>query len=92
MLRRSGRRTKYDIYAEILEVVRRLEPCSLTRASYGARLPVDRAKKVIEKLVSAGLLHEELINDKKRYRITGRGLEFLEVYWKMREFMVILEG
>jgi len=89
-LKRSRRRTKYDIYAEILEVIRRLEPCSLTRASYGAGLPVDRAKKFIEKLVSAGLLHEEKINDKKKYSISSRGLEFLETYWKMREFMVIL--
>ena len=90
-MRRLRRRTKYDIYAEILEVIRRLEPCSLTRASYGAGLPVDRAKKFIEKLVSAGLLHEEITNDKKKYSISGRGLEFLETYWKMREFMVILE-
>jgi len=38
------RRTKYDIYADIIEVIVRKGLCPLTRISYGANMPVDRAK------------------------------------------------
>ena len=42
------RRTKYDIYADLLKTVMKRSSCGVTRASYGANLPIDRAKKFLE--------------------------------------------
>ena len=53
------RRTRYDIYYDILETVRRKGATGITRISYGANLPVDRAKEAVEFLMSHGLLDED---------------------------------
>ncbi len=52
------KRTRYDIYADVLEAIKRNAPCTLTRASYGARMPVDRTKKVLARLEQAGCARE----------------------------------
>ena len=78
MIDLSRRRTRYDIYLDVLETLRRRGACPITRISYGAGIPVDRAKKIVKFLESRGLLKEENIGGKKLYRITGRGGEFLD--------------
>lgn len=85
------KRTKYDIYADIIEAVARKGMCSLTRASYGAGLPVDRAKKVLEFLVSHGFVREHAVGESKKYSVTKRGLEYLETYKRMRKFFAALK-
>ena len=87
----SSRRTKYDIYASVIEVIARKGVCSLTRISYGANMPVDRTKKVLEFLASRGFVREIMVGDRKKYMATRRGLEFLEVYRRMRKFFAALE-
>jgi len=47
-----SRRTRYDIYLDVLETLRRRGACPITRISYGAGIPVDRAKKIVKFLVS----------------------------------------
>jgi len=81
------RRTRYEIYLDILETVRRKGSCPITRLSYGGELPVDRTKKVVKFLVARGLLREEIIGDKKVYRITERGGEFLAALKTIRKFI-----
>jgi len=85
-VRDLGRRTKYEIYLDVLETVRRRGSCPITRVSYGAGIPVDRTKRVVEFLVSRGLLREENISDRRLYRITTRGGEFLEALRTVRKF------
>jgi predicted transcriptional regulator/KaiC/GvpD/RAD55 family RecA-like ATPase len=85
------RRAKYDIYADIIETVARKELCSLTKMSYGANLPVDRAKNLLQFLVSHGFIKESIIGDRKRYRATKRGLEFVDTFKKMKKFFAALE-
>jgi predicted transcriptional regulator len=53
------RRTRYDIYKDTLETIRRKGVSAITRISYGANLPVDRAKEVVGFLASRGLVKEE---------------------------------
>ncbi|MCS7369171.1 MAG: winged helix-turn-helix domain-containing protein [archaeon GBS-70-058] len=83
----SKRRTKYDIYAEILETILRRGPSPITRIAYGAGLPVDRARRAIQFLLSKGLLKEEVIGDMKLYTLTKRGGEFLEALKVVRKYM-----
>jgi predicted transcriptional regulator len=85
------KRTKYDIYADVIEMVAKKDLCSLTRISYGANMPVDRAKKIVNFLVSHGFLNEIVATDRKRYRATKWGLEYLETFKRMRKFFAALE-
>ena len=85
------RRTKYDIYADSIEVIAKKGLCSLTRISYGANMPVDRAKKTLNLLVSHGFVREITVGDRKKYRATKRGLEYLETFKRMQRFFAALE-
>ena len=85
------RRTKYDIYADSIEVVAKKGICSLTRVSYGANMPVDRAKKTLNFLVSHGFIREVTVGDRRKYRATKWGLEYLETYKRMQRFFAALE-
>ena len=85
------RRTKYDIYADLIDVIVKKGTCSLTLLSYGVNLPVDRAKKTLQLLVSHGFVKEVSIDQSRKYRVTRRGLEFLETYRKLNKFFAGLE-
>jgi len=85
------RRTKYDIYADIIEIIARKGVCSLTRVSYGVNMPVDRTKKVLNFLASHGFIREIAVDDSKKYGATKWGLEYLEIFKRMRKFFAALE-
>ena len=84
------RRTRYEIFADLLDIVLKRGSCAVTRASYGANLPVDRTKKFLTFLASRGFVKEEVVDDSTRYRITKRGLEYLEAFRKMRKLFAAL--
>ena len=87
----AERRTKYEIFADLLDIVARRGSCRLTRASYGANLPVDRAKKSLGFLASRGFVKEVNVDDSKVYRITKRGLTYLETFKQMRKLFAALD-
>jgi predicted transcriptional regulator len=90
MGRRSSKRSKADMYAEVLEVITRYpEGVRITRMSYGVGVPVDRLKTMVEALCSYGLVRKSTVEDEVSYGATSRGLEFLETYWKMKGFFEI---
>jgi len=85
------RRTKYEIYADLLRTIAKRPRCTLTRASYGANLPVDRAKKALQFLASRGFAREEKTDESTVYKITKRGMEYLETFKQMRKLFAALE-
>ncbi len=87
----SKKRARVDIYADILEVLKhRPEGALVTRVSYGAGLPLDRIKPMLQTLANFGLLTIRLSGDSRSYHITRRGLEFIEAYRKVQGFMTYL--
>jgi predicted transcriptional regulator len=87
-----GKRSKPDLYASVLEVIRRYpEGERITRISYGVGVPVDRLKVMVEKLSSMGLVRKITAEEEEKgayyYSVTPRGVEFLETYWKMKGFL-----
>jgi len=84
------RRTRYEIFADLLDIVMKRGSCAVTRASYGANLPVDRTKKFLSFLASRGFVKEEYVGDSKRYKITKRGLEYLETFRRMQKMFAAL--
>jgi predicted transcriptional regulator len=85
----SGRRREpTDLYATVLEVVKRHSGgARITRVSYGAGMPVDRLRILVDRLMAAGLLTSQEFEGRPVYDITARGQEFLDTYWKMRGFV-----
>jgi predicted transcriptional regulator len=84
-----AKRSRVDIYSEILEALKRRGPTKITRVSYAVGLPVDRIKKFLTDLSSFGLVRI-LTGEDTSYSITHRGLEFLEAYWKLASFLKFL--
>jgi predicted transcriptional regulator len=87
----ARRREVTDLYATVLEVVKRYHGAArITRVSYGAGMPVDRLRNLVERLLSLGLLRSEEVDGRPVYDITARGQEFLDTYWKMRAYVEAL--
>lgn len=72
-------------------MVARRGACGVTRASYGANLPVDRAKKSLAFLAARGFVQGEDVGDSKVYKVTKRGLEYLEAFKQMRKLFAALD-
>ncbi len=87
----TAKRGRIEILADILEVVKRQRNCRLIRVSYGANLPLDRAKKLLAALASSGLVSVMRDDNVTTYQITTRGLEFLDVHKKMLGFLEALK-
>jgi len=84
------KRSKTDLYAQVLEVlIRYPEGGRITRISYGVGVPNDRLRTILEALNSCGLTKKLEADDQTLYFATPRGLEFLETYWKMRGYLEI---
>jgi len=89
----QGRRTTIDIYADILEVVKRHGGYGrVTRISYGVGMPVDRLKKYLNHLKKLGLIGCMQDDDSTTFILTPRGQEFLDTYWKMRGYLETLRN
>ncbi len=92
MSNRAIKRSKTDIYATILEVVRRnLGGGRITRVSYGVGVPLDRLRTMMDDLTTFGLLRKTRIEKDTTYTVTPRGLEFLDTYWKMNGYLETFE-
>jgi predicted transcriptional regulator len=87
--RRANRRREIsDLYATILEVIKRYHgEGRVTRISYGAGMPVDRLRSSLERLGRLGLIMAVPRDGYTVYDITARGQEFLSTYWKMRGYI-----
>ncbi len=84
------KRSKTDLYAQVLEVlIRYPEGGKITRISYGVGVPIDRLRTILEALSNYGLTRKFTTNEQTLYFATPRGLEFLDTYWKMKGFLEI---
>jgi predicted transcriptional regulator len=85
--RPNRRREQTDLYATVLEVIKRYHgEARVTRVSYGAGMPVDRLKSLLERLANLGLVAARDVDGRPAYTVTPRGQEFLTTYWKMRGY------
>jgi len=89
----TAKRSRLDIYADILQAVDKREGSKVTRIALASNLPVDRANKVLGLLVSYGLLRmQPQASGGKRYYVADRGLDFLDAYRRLRGFLAALSS
>ena len=87
----TRRREPTDLYATILEVVKRHRGrARITRISYGAGMPVDRLRLALDRLLELGLLSRVEDDGRAYFDVTARGQEFLDTYWKMKAYIEVL--
>ena len=95
------KRARLDIYRDILEVLKRQpEGVLITRLSYGAGLPIDRIKPMLDGLAHCELVVVRVKGDplqsslvqRRFYYVTKKGLEFLEAYRKIQDLLTYLES
>lgn len=72
------KRTRYEIYMDTLNTVKRKRTPAATRTSYSANLPVDRANERIPFLCCRRLLKEQRNGNDRLHRLKSRGGEFLK--------------
>ena len=90
MRSRETKRSKTDLFAQVLEVlIRYPEGGKITRVSYGVGVPIDRLRTILEALSSFGLVRIQTIDEQTLFFATQRGLDFLDTYWKMKGFLEI---
>ena len=88
MSRRSSlRRSKYEIYNEILKIVYYQVDLPLTRIARAANLPVDRAKPLLMFLKARSLIYDDEDDGLTVYRITPSGVEFLELFKRLEKLV-----
>jgi predicted transcriptional regulator len=81
--RERVKRTRYDIYAELIRVISVYGYCPLTRAARSTNMPVDRAKESILELVDRGLLQIDDEEGSILYSVSVRGHQYLEIYKRL---------
>lgn len=90
--RSARRRERTDLFAEILEVVKRYHGAArVTRVSYAVGMPVDRLNLALDKLTALNLVRPNSYGEVLLYELTPRGQQFLDTYWKMKAFTELLE-
>lgn len=81
------KRHRLQLYADVLRTLKvHEEGCGITRLSYGANMPLDRVKKLVEELASHGLIARS-IDDSRIFIITSRGMDFLDAFNKLAIFL-----
>jgi len=78
------KRTIYDIYADILIFLSVVGNARITRIARFANLPVDRAKNILIKMYSIGLLRKREEKGAIFYYMTRRGYEYLSLYKRLK--------
>ena len=85
--RSSLRRSKYEIYNEILNIIYFQSDLPLTRISRAANLPVDRAKPLLQFLQARNLIYDDEDDGLIVYRISPSGVEFLELFKRLAKLV-----
>jgi predicted transcriptional regulator len=80
-------RSKARIYADILDcILKQGGKSGPTHILLGANLSYDRLMKHLGQLVELGLVAEELDNGDKVFRLTKKGIAFIEEFAKVVDF------
>ncbi|RLE93686.1 MAG: hypothetical protein DRN04_06040 [Thermoprotei archaeon] len=84
---RKGRRSKLEIYASIIEAVKKEKKCRITKILLYANLSYDRLTRYLSDLEKAGLVKKEYDERGTYYHVTEKGEEFLKEYQRIVKFI-----
>jgi predicted transcriptional regulator len=80
-------RSQMKIYVDIMRVIQREENrAKPTRILYGANLSYDRLLKHLDELKTLGVIEEIVESDDRFYKLTQKGIEFLNQFRAVERF------
>ncbi len=80
-------RSQMRIYVDIMRVIQRENNrAKPTRILYGANLSHNRLLKYLEELKTVGVIQEDVEEDDRLYRLTQKGIEFLNEFRAVERF------
>lgn len=86
------RRSKLEMYIDILKVLARYGPLKLTHIMYKANVNCSVLKEYLDFLISNNLVEEKTIGKKRIvYAITERGTTVLRYFRELRTVLPIIE-
>jgi predicted transcriptional regulator len=86
------RRSKLEIYVDILKVLAHRGPLKLTHVMYKANVNCSVLKEYLDFLTKQGLVEEKIIGkERKVYAITQRGVTVLKQFRELKEVLPIVE-
>jgi len=80
------RRTKADIFFDILRIIQNEKKAKTTRILYGANLSYARLKKNIDYLIQNGFIQKTQTNGSTYFILTERGFQFINEFRKVKRF------
>ncbi|MEM3542375.1 MAG: winged helix-turn-helix domain-containing protein [Candidatus Methanomethylicia archaeon] len=84
---KNKKRSKYEIYMDVLEAIASNHYNTITRISYRANMPLDRTKEIIELMKIKGFIREEDFGGRKRYHLTALGGELLHALKTVKRYL-----
>ena len=86
------RRSKLEIYVDILEVLVHSGPLKLTHVMYKANLNCSVLEEMLDFLIKQELVEEKIIiKGRKFYAITPRGIKVLKQFREFKEMLPIID-
>ena len=86
------RRSKLEMYIDILKVLARHGPLKLTHIMYKANVNCSVLKQYLEFLIKQNLVEERTVGKKRTvYAITDRGITVLKYFRELRGILPIIE-
>jgi predicted transcriptional regulator len=86
------RRSKIEMYVDILEVLAHNGPLKLTHIMYGVNVNCSLLKEHVEFLTKQGLIEEKTLEkERTAYAITQLGLKILQQFKALKEVLPIIE-
>jgi len=80
-------RSQMRIYVDVMRVIQREDNrAKPTRILYGANLSHDRLIKYLEELKTLGVIEEIANEDDRFYKLTQKGIEFLNQFRAIERF------
>ena len=86
------RRSKVEMYVDILEVLAQRGPLKLTHIMYGANVNCSVLKEYLEFLTKQGLVEEKIVGKERIvYAISQLGMTVLKQFKALKEVLPIVE-
>jgi predicted transcriptional regulator len=93
LVSRSGmRRSKLEMYVDILSVLAHRGPLKLTHVMYKANVNCSVLKEYLDFLLKQGLIEERTIRKQRTvYAVTQRGITVLKYFKELKQVLPIVE-
>ncbi|MDP2925626.1 MAG: winged helix-turn-helix domain-containing protein [Nanoarchaeota archaeon] len=80
------KRTRLEVIRDILDILQKNKQVKITHLIYKANLSNNSIKPYLGELLKKSLLEEIIIDEKRLFKITTKGNEFLQEFNKIKIF------